>query len=233
MTNRQIITMFLKATSDRTDRISSDSMWSKRLIFAFLRVFKNAITVEKFQKREINKANLITIPCIKMLEIDQNECPCAPASGFLFTKSEFPVPKSLMDKYHLVSTILGNKTIDYVRWDLIKYKLESRFERDRTTAFYTLKNINSKVHLYVYNSRVEHITIIDPFENDLLAFSYPDCEGNVKNVCSPLDQNFIIDEDLIPRIFDLTYDKLIKWKVGAPVDVLNNEMPDSATQSLK
>ena len=216
--------------------MSQDPYWSKRLIFFFLKKYKNKIVREAIATKNypINRANYVTIPCIALDRVDQVECPCPPASGFYFLKSKYPVPRALMGQYTSVTTILGNVTIDYVRWDAIKDKLNSRFEWEKKLPFYTLKTINSKTYLYIYNDNdKELVAITSLFEDDLEAYYYPDCNGLVKVVCNPLDEMFVVDEVLLPAIIEITYEKLLKLKGVSTMDILNNETSDVSTSTIK
>ena len=100
--------------------------------------------------------------------------------------------------------------------------------------FYTLKTINSKTYLYIYNDNdKELVAITSLFEDDLEAYYYPDCNGLVKVVCNPLDEMFVVDEVLLPAIIEITYEKLLKLKGVSTMDILNNETSDVSTSTIK
>lgn len=229
MTIKQAIDGFLEMVSERQGKVSQDSQWSYRLIYSYLLQFRARILSErKAKKYPHSRHNIQTIPCIKLKKVDMNECPCIPASGCVFLKSAYPIPRSATNNYLSVTSILGNKTYDYLRWDSFEDVLNSKNKAERVKPYYTIKSFGKESHLYVYsdnNKEIVSATLIA--EDPLEVIGYPNC-GKENHICNPLDELFVIDMDTLQLIYTMMFDMLLKVKQTTAPELYNNQEPDIA-----
>ena len=98
-------------------------------------------------------------------------------------------------------------------------------------AYYTLKTRNSGTYLYLYNNiHQKYVTITGIFENPLEVQYYPSCKGAIDMCKDPRDKEFILDPDLLPIVYDMAFDRLLRTKTHA-TDTMNDDL-DDIVQSL-
>lgn len=208
ITNREVIAGFRNLVADKA-QISDDSGWSQRFIYYHLLRYRARLIREKVRRdMPISHWNYQTIDCIPLEKTDLSECPCVPADGCVFMRTKLRIPKPL-DRLKSVTSTDGQITYTYVEWERLKHKLTSRFEGERSSAYYTLKTRQDGTHLYLYNdTHKKYITVTGVFENPLEVQFFTDCEGNVPQCRNPLDQEFILDPDITTIMYDLAIRQL-------------------------
>lgn len=227
--NRVVIGEFRDLVSDKV-RISDASGWSRRLIYSHLLGYRNRLLYEKMHdpKYKLSELNYQTIQCIKLDEINVEECPCEIPSDFSFKRSVYPIP-----------TYIGNLTVkgnirtdnyDYVKWDEFKYKLNSRFENERVKPYWTIAKTTIKGvegnYLYILNNNWKELTsVIGIFADPLEVAKFPDCDGKVNKCLNALDAKFVIDPQLKPLMYDMALQQLLKSKATLQ-DTVNNNLDD-------
>lgn len=229
--NRETIYAFKTLVADKT-QISDDNGWSNRLIYFYLLRYRAKLIREKVLKGEsLSHWNYQTIDCIPLKEVDLNECPCAPASGCTFLKTEYPIPKPL-NRLKSVTSIDGQITYTFVEWERLKSKINSRISAQSKTAYYTIKTRKEGTYLYLYNDvHKKFITCSGVFENPLEVQYYPSCNGEIDHCKKPLDQEFILDPDLLPVVYDLAISQLNRAKQLAS-DIYNDDNDNLTTTGL-
>jgi hypothetical protein len=218
---------------DLTDRkqIASDNGFSNRWIYNYLIKYRARLLREKLRINRLTQYNYQTISCIPIVETDLSECPCAPFSGCTFYKTLHPIPQPI-DKLKSVTSIDGQINYSFVEWERLENKIKSRIPKERTSAYYTLKDIGEGTHIYLYNDvHKKFITVTGIFEDPLKVFIFPGCDGNiVQETCSSyLDWDFILDPDLKSLMYDLAISQLLRAK--SPASDLFNDGNDIITPS--
>lgn len=235
---RDSIDSFRHFLEDKTGRLHRQLAYPPKLIYYFLNMFTAAVNLEYKRKKGIADNNLVlTIPCLSLIEVDIVECPCAPKKGCSFYKSIFPLPRLVDGKPISVTSADGFVSYDYLEWFDFKDKLNSRLLPDTTRPYYTLKIINNQQHIYLYSS--EKVTnpkaasIVGIFEDPLEVAYFPTCEETPRPFCNPLDEPFMINKDLEPRVFELTLKALANFKgLALGSDIQNNNNNDSTAKTL-
>lgn len=237
-TIRAAVESFRHFMEDRTGRPSSSMIYPPKLIYYFLKMYRNKVSYEDRYIKARSNIDLnieLTIPCVELMKVDQVECPCSPPSGCEFFKSVHPLPKMLngipnsvtLMKQHSSQNNYG--TFTYVDWYNFEDKINGRFKAQAVQPYFTMKNINSNRHLYVYANMEEYsnlkaVVVSAIFNDPLEVLGFPICGKESNMICSPLDQEFIIEDEIQSKVFELTYNALIGFKNAAPgVDVLNND----------
>ncbi len=234
---RHAVESFRMFLEDRTGRPSASMIYPPKLIYYFLKMYRNKVSYEdKFIKSRSNiDLNLeLTIPCVELIKVDQVECPCAPKSGCEFFKSIHPLPKMMNGIPNSVTLLKQHSSqknygiFSYVDWYSFEDKINSRVTAQAYQPYFTMKNINSKRHLYVYANMEEYgnlkaVTVAGVFNDPLEVMSFPTCGEESKIVCDPLDEEFMIEDEIQSRVFELTYAALMGFKnASSGVDILNN-----------
>ena len=234
-TIRHAIEAFRSFLEDRSGRVSSDFAYPPKLIYYFLKMFRNRVSYEDITSKSQYDLNIeLTIPCVSLKKADMVECPCAPASGCEFLKSVHPLPKMLNGIPNSVTLLKKGPTnnygiFTYVDWYVFEDKINSRIPGQAKQLYYTVKNINSRRHLYVYANvekykDLQSVTVAGIFNDPLEVAKFPICGEKEPLLCAPLDEEFIIEDEIQSRVFELTYNALMGFK-GAALgsDVLNND----------
>lgn len=228
ITNREVVNAFRTLVADKV-QISNQSGWSTRLVYFYIIRYRAKLIREKvLRNRNLSHWNYQTIDCIPLTKTDMSECPCAPARGCVWKKIAYPIPKPL-DRLKSVTSKDGQVTYSYVEWERVKNKINSRLEAQNAMAFYTIKTRRNGTYLYLYNDvHKKHVTVTGIFENPLEVQYYPDCNG-VKEQCQePQNEEFILDPDLLPAVYDLAIAQISRAK-QLGTDILNNDIDDITT----
>lgn len=245
-TIREAVEAFRGHFEDLSGRPSDDFAYPPKLIYYYLNLYRNAVTYEDRMRKSISNLDesiVGTLPCVELTKVDIVECPCAPASGCKFLKSKFRIPK-LLDGLPLAVVTLASECdncdpeiqeFTYVPWSNFQYKLTSRLSAQRTGLYYTMKNIDSEYHLYIYtNSKykdLKAVTLRGIFKNPIEVAEFPICNEVEKIVCNPMDLPFTIEDELQPIVYDKVFAMLVKLKQATPTsDVLNNDNNDNTSR---
>lgn len=244
-TVRHAIESFRVFMEDRTGRPSSNTFaWPPKLIYYYLNMFRNVVSFEDNLKESmlgIDEGIILTLPCVELEEVDvTSDCPCAPAKGCTWLRTKHTLPKSLSGIPHSVLTIDGSTNFDYVQWTQFEDKVvNSRLAAQRVQPYFTVKNIKSDHRLYLYTNSPQTesgdlisaaISLIP--KNPLEVYEFPICGQSPKDSCSPLDQEFTIEEELQPLVFERTFNALMTLQQSSTgADILNNSNNDSKAQA--
>lgn len=231
ITNREVINAFRTLVADKT-QISDDSGWTTRLVYYYILRYRAKLIREKANKnRSLSQWNYQTIDCINLVDTDLSECPCEPKSGCTWKKIDSPIPKPL-HRLKSVTSKDGQITYTFVEWERLKSKINSRISAQSKMAFYSLKTRRDGTYLYLYNDQhKKHITVTGIFENPLEVQYYPDCNGNIEKCQRPLDEEFILDPDLLPSVYDLAIAQIARAKIMA-TDILNDDNDNIVKQNF-
>jgi len=212
ITNREVIGAFRTLVGDKT-QLSDDIGWSSRLIYYYILRYRAKLIREKvLRNRELSHWNYQTIDCIPLEKASLSECPCPPKPGCNWLKIKYPIPKPL-HRLKSVTSKDGQVTYTFVEWERLKNKITSRISAQARKAYYTIKTRNNGTYVYLYNDNFKkHITVTGIFENPLEVQYYYDCEGNVEPCKNPLDEEFILDPDLLPIVYDLAFAQINRAK---------------------
>lgn len=229
-TNREVINGFRNIVGDKI-RISDETGWSPRLVYQFLLAYRNKLLDERIKEKsyKLSQSNYQSTPCMGLDKIDIIDCPCAPPSGKMFLRTILPIPKHLHIKQ--VSSITYNTNYDYVEWGRFKYKLESGIIAERKQPYWTKRRsiVNGEEDEYIYllnDNDKDSIIVNGVFSHPLDVQSMKDCNGKSK-IFFPLDQTFVMDDQLLALMYDLALQQLLKGK-AQHADIYNN-MVDNLT----
>ena len=215
---RKVIEQWRHFGEDKAGYVSDDTSYSDFAIYDQLVMSRATIVKDRARPDYFTEIMFQTLPCVMLDEVDANECGLIPKSGCYILKSTCEVPNTL--KITSISKQLG-QNIDYVRWDRVQGKLNSRIESIREEPYYSIRTIGDKQYLYVFNhSHLKNVVITGIFEDPVIAAQF--CEDK-EALCNPLAVDFHTDYKLIDPILKLTWDSVLKVRNAAKEDRLNDD----------
>lgn len=225
--NREVIAAIKHSIAD-IGPISDETSVSNRELYFLLLRFRSLILAQKIKDRAstVSRHNYQTIPCVPLDDVNPADCPCVPEYGKEFKKTRFPIPKPIGNITSVISP--GNHiTYDYVQWETIQDIRNSKYKAEREKAYYTIRTSKDGTYLYLYNDKHgASVAVTGIFENPIEIQNFPDCETGELDPCfSPLDQEFIIDPELLPVIYDMLLTTKYKFKPNL-TDNYNNDLDD-------
>jgi hypothetical protein len=218
---RDIISRFRHFGEDMSGYVSDDTSYSDLAIYDQLVTARSVIAHDraKTAKEYFSDAMFQTLPCVMFEEVDSNECGLIPPSGCKILKSTCPIPNTL--KLISVTSQLGNKTFDLVRWDQAEGKLNSRIKSIKDSTFATMRKIGENHYLYLLNNEnLKNAVIVAIFEDPVKAAQF--C-GDKEALCNPLDLDFHTDYKLIDPILKYTWDTAVSVRRAAKPDLANDD----------
>lgn len=179
------------------------------------------------QGKPLTEFMVQTIPCVSLVEMDRNECPCAPASGCYWMKVTHELPRFL--KMISVTGIVANgenPRFTFMKWDRFQYIPKSRNLSMQRGRFWTIRDTGrGGPFLYLYGDRfLEKIAVSAIWEDPMWVEAFPDCgERNMDAYCNPLDVDFHTDAWLRDIIISRTWEKLLPVRANAGLDLQNED----------
>jgi hypothetical protein len=224
---RHTISAFRNFVADRSGKPSVQSAFSKRLVHYYLDMYRTMAMLGK--RNSLEKPRMVqTLPCVEVLEVDQNECPCIPKSGYKFFKSKYPLPEIASGQLLFVNSVLGNLEFDFVLWNNFHDHLNDRYTGQRTARYYTTRIIDNKTYLYLYNTELTTVAVTASFTDPIEVRAFPRCGVDQTYLCDPLDEEFVIDEELKGVVFRQAYEHLVGIR-AQQTDTINNDKDDTAS----
>lgn len=216
---------------------SQNTRLSNRHIYNKLRTVRSTVVKQEFDKKQIiNQWTYQTLPCIELIEVPLNECPCTLQTGCIILRSKYPIPSFMtgMDK-HLVQSVTGLEgrvSFQETTYNQRKYNKGNRYSSELPDWF--IRNVQDKSYIYItVNLRLEAITMTALFDNPINAWVFPSlCNTNIYTQCmSYLDMEFPIDNDLMDSVIKLAAEELINIFTQMKQDSSDNAIDDTARTS--
>lgn len=226
---REVVQTLIHLLSEKGP-IAQENTWSQEHLYRILLRFRARILSEKIRQRgySLSQYNYQTLPCVKIDTLDAAEDEFLPFSTSTVQRTLYPIPTPILIKS--ITSVAGNINYDFIEWERFEDIKNSRFKAERKRAYYSIKNTGEGSHIYLYNDEnKEVLSITAIFEDPLLVYNFPDCNNNKKECFTPLDQEFILDPDLLPIVYELAVKSLIQPK---PTDILDNKIDDITTTQI-
>ncbi len=243
-TIRDTISKFRHFIENRTGKPVDELSLPNMFVYNILRMAANSVASPVNDPKRPNAEPDIsiefTIPCFGLIKQDVvSDCPCAPASGCFWLKSEHPLPALRNGKPEAITTLAAdcrncngeNKEFTYVPWNDFQHRVNARYPMLQEGLYYTLRNLGRKQDVYIYtNSKYSDIRKValrvvpkDPL--DLLYI--PACTPAV--VCDVLEVEFYIQQDLEVAVFSQAMQLIgVALQLSGGPDVLANANKDNA-----
>lgn len=224
MTNEEAISFFKTFAVDKSGYAPDDFGYSSKAIIQLL--YNNRARVVKEyidSKMPLSHQTIQTLPCIKLEEADMIEDLKIERSGCVWLRSVDPLPTTI--KSFSVSSLIGNQSFDYVEWDKLRHKLNSRHKGTRDGKYWTYRDTGDGLRLYILNTEyLESVTQSAVYENPILADQFPKCgETDQYKICNPLNLDFHTQEDLVERIMTKTMVEYLQRVRAMNTDLFNDD----------
>lgn len=222
MTNKEIVSTI---RNHFDSPLSDDNKLSERWVLFVLEKMRAQILYEDLKMRKpISEHNKQTIS-IPFVETDENFCDCEEnRSVCKILRSRCSIPKIIDNTIFDISSASGKIQFEVISPQNLKYKAESRISANKDKIYVFLRTLPDGQFLYLANSEFVDKAIIEAlFEEPQKAKNFNCCENELPS-CSPLDDEFYIDDRLIPILTE----RAIKYFATAlgRQDMLNNDFSD-------
>lgn len=168
-------------------------------------------------------ADIFTLDCVQMEEVDQSLCPTIPPSGYTWTRSVEAIPNFI--KLMSVTDLLGRETFPVITWNRIHDSDQSRNPLLRKTKKSTFKTERGGTYLYILNSKLESVSTSFVPEDYMEAVLFPRCgEVDMKLKCNPWDIEVGASYNLIKEASTIIVSEQAKY-LGIKPDLKNNDNP--------
>jgi hypothetical protein len=232
MTYRQLISDIRQYFSG--GRINSNFRLTTRRVLSEIQNTRARLIYEDMKKnRPVSDFDKQYI-CIRLEESDGNVCGIGPNDKCTIQKSSCPIPRIIDNRIYDISTIDagGSLNFDYLKANEVKYKLRSRSDHEKNAAYVFIVSEGSDNYLYLVNQPfLQGIKLQAIFEDPLDAIRFATCE-DPKPVCSPLDEEILLNERLIPILKELVV-KYLSTQMGIQQDLYNDNTEDISGMAQK
>lgn len=228
MTNRLAIqrvqSLYSKGVQSRSSRLSNRNVYYK-LISTRSKLHTN----EKKKNQKISQWTYQTLPCIELIDVPMNECPCTLQSGCIILKSKYPIP-SIMTEFskHIIQSVTGMEgklVLNEINYEDVKYQKGNKYTSQQPDFF--LRPVGSGVFIYVtVTSRLSAIAMTALFDDPIEVITFPSYCSSTPDCISYLDMEFPIDDDQMDALIELAAIELIDRFTSRKQDITNNATDD-------
>jgi hypothetical protein len=206
---------------------SSDSRLMSRQIYNKMLSTRSLLIFNKINKRQfMSKWNYNILPCVELIEVTGNECPCIPAPGCRILRSKHKLPKPLnsINGYILDSVMSINGAIIFHEVTYIQKNWRTADKYTSAKPDYFIKDD----YLYITSTRkLKAVTVIGLFADPLEAEPYPsfcdkDTEEDTSCPANPKETEFPIDEEMVDTLVEMTVRELSVGFALGDEDVRND-----------
>lgn len=204
---QRVQSLYSKGAQSQSSRLMSRHIYSKMLSTRSLLIFN------KINKRQfLSKWNYTILPCVKLIAVPENECPCLVAPGCTILRSEHKLPKPsnsindyIIDSVMSIDGAIVFHEITYLRKN---WRVDDKYTSAKPDYF--IKD----GYLYITSTRkLKAVTVIGIFSDPIEAENFPSyCDESESKTpsCSthPIEIEFPIDEELINSLIELTVQEL-------------------------
>lgn len=223
MQNEQIIqriqAIYSKGVPSDDSRLTSRHIYSKMITLR-----AKLLTQELGKKKTLSPWNYQLLPCIELIDVPLEMCPCVPPSGCTIKRSKHQIPPILNGLYGLgirgVYT-LARKEISQIDIAHVEYMGGGRYTKASPKYF-----IHDN-YLYILNSPVQVVSLSAIFDDPIAASTFEnkcsnkDCKDCGKCI-DVYKMEFPLSSDLVDVLIELAKQELVMPFLTIPQDNRNN-----------
>lgn len=203
---------------------SDDTRLSNRHIYnKMLTVRSKLISDSAKKKQKISQWNYQVIPCLELIKISRQECPCLPPIGCEILRSKEVLPRPLIglssDLITQVTTVDRSIKIDEISINAVNFQKGNK---------YTSKKLNYFIqggYLYVITHvNLKAVSVMGLFEDPIAVNYYKGiCDCTDCDECIDyLGFEFPIDGSMTDTLIELCYNELVILFSQSIQDLTNN-----------
>lgn len=219
-TQREAVYLLKSALAGGT--ISDDFSIPNRRLLARLRGIINMLKHRNLDKgREFTNEDIIVLPCIELMEIEQVECPITP-SGQLWQRSVNTIPDFI--KLLSVTDVLGRTSLPIIGWDKLEAHSKSRIKAVANSPVATFRSSGKGTYIYALTpNKVLSATIVPSDYAEATLF--PAC-GEVNPLkCDYWNIPIGASDNLVSEAIQFLLAEEIKVNASVKADDTNNDNP--------
>lgn len=204
---------------------SDDASFSLRLIAHFLRVARGFLIEQKANKYNFISEQSYQSLCLDLTKGQFHNCCDGPTSKCVLLKSTTKIPKFLITRWGDLAKVmtLDGKTIAKTSLTASRLSKYSLTNKDPKPGWF----IHDGYLYLVHNTNLEKILVNSLFE-DPSYVSEVNCATGQNNCPGYLEEEFPIDPDLVPALYNLTLNYLTNSLNMPPKDMTNNAKDDQS-----
>lgn len=175
------------------------------------------------------------LPCVFLEVLDENLCPCVPASGCMFSRSieVLPLP---VGKIKSVTNTTGREHFSYVSYDKVSLQVNSPIKGVSEAPFYTYRRDEHGLRLYLYGKSALFRDVVSvkyiPYD-PVASFMFKGCKEEDSSCFSFLDADFLTDPSIQSDLVNLTVQQLKIEKSGLRPDLKDDKLDQVFQQNVK
>ncbi len=204
--NQRIQSLYSKGASSDDSRLSNRFLYSKILTTRAL-----LLSQEAKKKQRISMWNYQTIPCIELIEVPKNECPCIPPRGCSIYRSRHKIPEPLVGlSGALIQGVYdmdGTIKIDEQNLNSIRFNSGNKYATKEPKYF-----IESGYLYLVGPKKLPIVKMVALFEDPIAVKvfeGYCDNCKDCKKCLDYLEEEFPLDNDMIDALVRLISEEVL------------------------
>lgn len=216
---------------------SDDSRLSPRFVYSMALPSRALLLNQKLKgKAKVSDWNYQTIPCVELIEVTGQNCPCLPQIGCKVLRSKYRLPDPITDYNKDTITFVGSTDGSVVfpntSFNAQRFKKGNKFTARKED--YYIRDGYLYINLLQMNP-IKVVMIVGLFENPFAVKQFeslcPSCTDCLE--CeSFLDTDFPIDMDLLPTLTEMMLERIYRY-FGQSVEDKSNNTSDSLPQQSK
>lgn len=206
---QRILSLAYQGVQHDTNRLTPRHIYNKMTTARVL-----LLTRKANKKQAMNPWNMQSISCIKLIEVDANQCPCLPPVGCSFLRSEHKIPKPLSSLFSPlitgVTSVDGSISYTSSTWGRIKYDMANKFTAGNPRWF--IQN----QYLYISGKDLPEVVMIpgglfaDPLEVEKFkGYCDDDDCADCADCEDVFEKEFPLDEDLADVLINMVKEELL------------------------
>jgi len=203
---QRVQSLYSKGAQSNSSRLMSRHIYDKMSTVRAL-LFYNKINKRQF----MSKWNYDILPCVELITVSENDCPCLPVPGcdILRTKHKLPKPMNSINGYVIDSVMSVNGQIIF---NEVTYKSKLWKGGDKYTSAKPDWFIKDD-YIYITSTRkLKAITIMGLFADPIAAANYPTkCGDMVEDEGCPVhptEMDFPLDDEMVDALVQMTVQEL-------------------------
>jgi hypothetical protein len=208
---QRVQSLYSKGAQSNSTRLMSRQIYDKMLST------RSFLLYNKINKRQfISKWNYIILPCVELVSVTGNDCPCVVPVGcnILRTKHKLPKPIHSNTGYIIdgVTSVDGNHIFNEVTYKSKKWRKGDKYTSTKPD-FFILDD-----YIYITSTRkLKALYIMGLFVDPMEAKNFPSkCSDSETVACpdNPKNLEFPLDEELIDALVKMTLEEMV---IGFPL----------------
>ena len=212
---------------------SDDTRLSSRHIFNKLNSVRNLLIKRQADKNQISDSNYQYLNCIKVIKASIHECPCVPAIGCCFYRTECKIPGILTAKNgELIQSLTSlDSQTQFSQWEWKEFKWK---KGDKYTAFKPDFFIKDEYVYFTQRNSIQekYVTLKAIFQDPFSTYIFDNEKGCDPQCIDYLQLEYPVDSSLIDGIIDMAIKELIQV-FNSNVEDSTNDTRDNITTQTK